>query len=139
MTEKLPVRVLLADDDRVIRRLLGIIMADLGAEIVGEAEDGEEVVRLYRQLNPEIVMLDVHMPVMNGDAALKAIRDFDPAAFVVILTSDDDQELRQRCEQLGVKHFIHKTVTADRLYEIMRDSWNTYHDAAREAHANGSS
>lgn len=82
------VRVLLADDHKVVRQGLRMLLSlDEDFEVVGEAENGEEAVKLARELLPDVVLMDLLMPVMDGIAATRAIRDELPDVEVVALTS----------------------------------------------------
>jgi len=84
----MPVRVLIADDHRVVRRGLSLVLAlDPEIEVVGEAGDGAEAVERARELRPDVVVMDVVMPVMDGIAATAVIRRELPATQVIALTS----------------------------------------------------
>ena len=82
------VRLLIADDHRVVREGLGMMLTlDPELEVVGEAADGEEAVRLAKELRPDLVLMDLQMPVLDGIAATAAIRREVPEAEVLVLTS----------------------------------------------------
>jgi len=76
-------RLLIVDDALIMRRMIRDVAVEAGWEVSGEAADGQQAVSLYRQLRPDLVTLDLVMPVMGGLEALKAIRDEDPAARVI--------------------------------------------------------
>ena len=87
------IRVLIADDQRVVRDGLVLLIGMLdGIEVVGSASDGAEAVRLARELRPDVVLMDLNMPVMDGAAATAMLRDEAPGCSVLVLTTyaDDD-------------------------------------------------
>lgn len=73
-------RVLIADDDNLVRTFLTSLLTDLGAEVVATAENGRDAVRAHGLCNPDLTLLDLQMPVMNGDAALREIIARNPNA-----------------------------------------------------------
>jgi two-component system, NarL family, response regulator LiaR len=120
MTSK-PIRVMIVDDHAVVRSGLAAFLTvfeDL--ELVGQAGSGEEAVRLCRQLNPDVVLMDLVMPVMDGAAATKAIRAECPHIQVVALTSFREEDLVQGALQAGAISYLLKNVTADELANAIR-------------------
>jgi two-component system, NarL family, response regulator LiaR len=120
MTSK-PIRVMIVDDHAVVRSGLAAFLTvfeDL--ELVGQAGGGEEAVRLCRQLNPDVVLMDLVMPVMDGAAATKAIRAECPHIQVVALTSFREEDLVQGALQAGAISYLLKNVTADELANAIR-------------------
>lgn len=105
----MPVKILLADDNAHIRRIVRSYIEDnSGWEICGEAEDGGAVVDLVRQCLPEIVILDVAMPVMNGLEVARAITAFAPKTNVVLFTFHDSDELRRYAGYVGIRTVVAK-------------------------------
>jgi two-component system, NarL family, response regulator LiaR len=120
MTSK-PIRVMIVDDHAVVRSGLAAFLTvfeDL--ELVGQAGSGEEAVRLCRQLKPDVVLMDLVMPVMDGAAATKAIRAECPHIQVVALTSFREEDLVQGALQAGAISYLLKNVTADELANAIR-------------------
>ncbi|HTL27045.1 MAG TPA: response regulator, partial [Burkholderiales bacterium] len=74
MSEKRKVRVLLADDESHVRLFVKTVVSSMGCQVVGEATNGKEALELFDQTSPDLVLLDINMPVMDGIAALKALR-----------------------------------------------------------------
>jgi two-component system chemotaxis response regulator CheY len=79
-------RVLIADDAAFVRLVLGQALAGGGHDVVGEAATGDEAVRLYSELKPDAVVIDVNMPGLNGMDAARAIRQLDPHARLVVMS-----------------------------------------------------
>jgi NarL family two-component system response regulator LiaR len=123
MTEEGPIRVLLVDDHAVVRSGLGaFLMAFDDLELVGEASDGQEAVRLCQQLQPDVVLMDLVMPGMDGAAATQAIREQCPELQVIALTSFKETELVEGAMQAGAIGYLLKNVSADTLAEAIREA-----------------
>jgi len=116
-------RVLIVDDQRSIRAMLNAMIAQLGGEVVGEAQDGEEAVTKYLELQPDLVLMDINMPKMDGVEALKRINASNPEALVIMLTSQNTAEVVRECLMHGAKNFLLKSNPAAVLYEELRTSW----------------
>ena len=82
-----PARVLIVDDSPVIRKALKAILEKVGCEVAGEAGDGVEAVKLFRELNPDLVTLDMVMPLLGGVEALRMIKEISPQARVVMASA----------------------------------------------------
>jgi NarL family two-component system response regulator LiaR len=121
MTEGRPIRVLLVEDHAVVRSGLGaFLMAFDDLELVGEASDGQEAVRLCEQLRPDVVLMDLVMPGMDGAAATQVIRERCPDIQVIALTSFKETELVEGALQAGAIGYLLKNVSADQLAEAIR-------------------
>lgn len=121
MEEAKPIRVLLVDDHAVVRSGLSAFLTiydDL--ELAGEARDGAEGVRLCRQLQPDVVLMDLVMPEMDGATATKQIRQTCPRTQVIVLTSFREDELVQGALQAGAIGYLLKNVAADELARAIR-------------------
>ena len=91
MSDYLPIRVLIADDEPGMRMILRkMIVRVEGYELVGEAADGAELMRLFDELRPQVVFLDVDMPVMNGVACANQIQDADPSCVLIFATAHEE-------------------------------------------------
>ena len=121
MTETRPVRVLLVDDHAVVRSgLSAFLLAFDDLELVGEAASGEEAVRLCSQLQPDVVLMDLVMPGMDGVAATRAIRERWSQIQVIALTSFREEELVQGALQAGAIGYLLKNVSAIELANAIR-------------------
>ncbi|MCC3145214.1 response regulator [Halanaerobium sp. Z-7514] len=111
--------ILIADDAAFMRLNLKNILKD-DFEITGEAENGQEAVELYQELNPDIVTMDITMPVMDGLEAIKAIKDIDPDAQIVVCSAMGQQKIVIQAIELGAKDFIVKPFKKDRVVESLK-------------------
>jgi len=105
----------------VVRSGLGAVLMSFGdMALVGEAANGEEAVRLCEQLEPDVVLMDLMMPVMDGVAATKAIHDRCPQARIIALTSFKEKELVEGALKAGAMSCLLKNVSADELVTAIR-------------------
>jgi two-component system chemotaxis response regulator CheY len=100
--------VLIADDSMFMRKRLGDILSGEGHDVIGEAEDGDEAIHMYRQLQPELVMLDITMPERNGMGALNHIMATSPEARVIMCSALGEETVVQECIDTGAKAFVVK-------------------------------
>ena len=115
------IRVLLADDHPVVREgLRALINRRSKMTVVAEASHGEEAVRLFRQHRPDIALVDLRMPGMDGVEAIKAIRQEFPAAHIIVLTTFDGDEDIYRALQAGAKGYLLKDVTRTELLDCIQ-------------------
>ena len=108
-------RAVIADDSKTIRQLLAAILAHAGIEVVGEACDGKQAVDLVSKYQPDIVCMDLEMPVMGGLEALKIIRNQNPATKVVMITSIASREATMQAVSAGAKGYILKPFHPDKV------------------------
>lgn len=113
MMQKL--RILLADDEALIRLDLREMLTEAGHEIVGEAANGQEAVQLAQELHPDIVIMDVKMPVMDGLTAAQQITEAEIAP-VLLLTAYSQQDIVARATEAGVIAYLVKPVREQQLF-----------------------
>ena len=101
-------RVLVVDDHHMLREALVELLVQAGFEVVGEAADGADAVALAKQLEPEVVLMDLRMPVLGGLDATRLIKDARPATQVVLLTAFDSPALQQQAEDAGCFAYLVK-------------------------------
>lgn len=113
-------KILIVDDSRTSRKVLkGILEAD-GHEIIGEAPDGEQGARMYDECKPDIVTLDITMPVLDGIGALKKIKENDPDAKVVMVTAAGQKSKMVEAVKYGATEFVAKPFDQDQLSAIIK-------------------
>jgi DNA-binding NarL/FixJ family response regulator len=121
--ESRKLRVLIADDEPHIRALLGAFVVQLGGAVVASVADGEEAVKLYEQLRPDLSLLDINMPRLAGDLAVASIMKINPHALVIMLTAQDNIDAVRRCIDLGARNYILKSNAAEKIFELIKESW----------------
>mgnify|MGYP000970648787 FL=1 len=120
-----PVRVLVAEDEALIRLDLTEMLRETGHDVIGEASNGQEAIDLARELGPDIIILDVKMPVLDGLSAAEVIGR-ESIAPVVMLTAFSQRELVERARDAGVMAYVVKPFTIADLtpaIEIARSRW----------------
>lgn len=113
-------KVLIVDDAAFMRMMIKDVLSKNGFEVCGEAENGKIAVDKFSELQPDLVIMDITMPEMNGIEALKAIKGLDSAAKVVMCSAMGQQAMVIEAIQSGAKDFIVKPFQADRICEAVR-------------------
>lgn len=113
-------RVLVVDDAAFMRMMIKDILSKNGYEVAGEAENGKRAVEKYKEVSPDLVLMDITMPEMNGIEAVKAIRKVDANAKIVMCSAMGQQAMVIECIQAGARDFIVKPFQADRVLEAVR-------------------
>jgi DNA-binding NarL/FixJ family response regulator len=116
------IRVLLADDTAEIRRLLRVnLELDGRFDIVGEAADGTEAVTLARSLRPDVVVLDLAMPVMDGLQAAPTIRRSSPGSRILVLSGFDHSRMEARAREQGADGYLEKGIAFGKIAQVLVD------------------
>lgn len=143
------IKVFLADDHTVVRQgLRALLAAEEDIEIVGEAENGRQAVQMVRRLCPDVAVMDIAMPVLNGLEATRQITRWVPETKVLILSSYSDDEYVQQLTEAGAAGYLVKQSAANDLLKAIREAHrgNAFfspaiakrlRDQCREAFANG--
>jgi response regulator NasT len=122
MTAAPPTRVVVADDSGLMRRVLTHALSDAGFEVVGQAADGADAVALFRQLEPDVVLMDLRMPVLSGLDAARLIKHDSPATQVVLLTAFESPALQQQAEDAGCFAYLVKGGPPGDLRLVLRQA-----------------
>ena len=136
MTESLPIRVMIVDDHLLVRDGLKLLLSTFDdLEVVAMAEDGQQAVDLCPQVQPDVILMDVVMPNLDGPTATTRIRDSFPDVRVIALTSFIEEDLIQQAVGAGATGYLLKNVSAGQLADAIRDAnqgRSTYDPAAVE-------
>ncbi len=108
-------RVLIVDDAKIMRARIKSIAISAGWEVCGEAGNGAEAVEMYHQTHPDLVTLDIVMPIMDGVTALAKLREHDANAKIVMVTAVDQRQKLNECIRLGALDFVVKPYDAETL------------------------
>lgn len=111
--------ILIVDDSRVSRKVLAQILEGDGHTIIGEATNGEEGVYLYQKLHPDLVTMDITMPVLDGIEALKQIMEADPCAKVIMVTAAGQKSKMLESIKYGAVEFLTKPFEPEQITNIL--------------------
>ena len=112
--------ILICDDAAFMRMMIKDILTKNGYTVAGEAENGLKAVEKYAELKPDLVLMDITMPEMDGIQALKSIKSNDPSAVVIMCSAMGQQAMVIESIQSGAKDFIVKPFQADRVIEAVK-------------------
>ena len=112
--------ILICDDAAFMRMMIKDILTKNGYTVAGEAENGVKAVEKYSEVKPDLVLMDITMPEMDGIQALKKIKELDPGAVVVMCSAMGQQAMVIESIQAGAKDFIVKPFQADRVIEAVK-------------------
>ena len=114
-------RILIADDHEIIRQgLRNLLSADRNWEICGEAVDGRDAIEKARELKPDVVLMDISMPNMDGLQATRAIRQSIPEIEILILSQHDSKEMIRQAFKAGAKGYVVKSAISDDLMTALQ-------------------
>ena len=117
----MPTRVLLADDHALVRQGLKALLEKQGIQVVSEAPDGQEAVRLAEKAQPEVAILDIRMPLLNGVDAARELIKSTPKTKVILLTQHDEDQYVTEALRAGVKGYVLKSQAAEDLVHAIRE------------------
>ena len=115
-------KILVVDDALFMRAMLKKLLTEAGFDIAGEAENGRVAVDLYQELKPDLVMMDITMPEMDGLTALKEIVKLDPAAKVVMCTALGQERSVMEAMNAGANDYILKPFNAEKVVEALNNA-----------------
>ncbi|NLC07434.1 MAG: response regulator [Syntrophomonadaceae bacterium] len=112
-------KVLIVDDSKFARNTLALILTNQGYDVVGEAKNGIEALHLFRLLRPDLVLLDINMPEMDGLETLRAIRLIDDRVKVIVVSSMDQEFLIKDALIVGAVGFVTKPIRRNMLVKML--------------------
>lgn len=114
-------KILLVDDEAHIRKFVSLILKQIGQPIIKEAVNGEDALAAYQADKPDLVLLDVNMPRMDGMETLRKLKQIDPDCVVIMLTSLANRESVERALELGAASYIRKDTPKDEIAQALTD------------------
>lgn len=117
--------ILLVDDEIHIRKFVSLILKQLGAPKLLEAANGEEALEVYQRENPDLVLLDISMPLLDGLATLKKLKEIDPQCVVVMLTSMVNRQSVDEALAAGAANYIRKDTPKEEIAKALSDTIQT--------------
>jgi DNA-binding NarL/FixJ family response regulator len=121
MSKQEPVRILIVDDHAVLRRAVRRLLESRSEfEVCGEAEDGPQAIKLAAEVKPDVVILDIAMPMMNGFEAGRKIRAVSPHSQIVILSSHKDKQLLEEARNVGAVCYVPKSEAERELIDAVK-------------------
>jgi two-component system chemotaxis response regulator CheY len=118
-------KILLVDDEPHIRKFVGLLLKQIGSPTIIEAANGEEALALYQQERPDLVLLDINMPGLDGLATLRKLRELDPEVVVIMLTSLANRQMVEGAADLGACLYIRKDTPKDEMLKMLRETIET--------------
>jgi two-component system chemotaxis response regulator CheY len=112
-------KILLVDDEPHIRKFIGLLLRQLGRPTILEAANGAEAVALYQSERPDLVLLDVNMPVMDGITTLRKLREIDPDCLAIMLTSVANRSTVEEAAGLGAVNYLRKDLPKEELLKAL--------------------
>lgn len=113
-------KVMLVDDNVLTRSMIKDLLTEMGHQVVAEAGDGEEAVRVFSEVRPELVLLDLIMPGKTGMEALPELRAIDPAAKIIMVTAVQQEVISQELLEKGATGILHKPFMYDELEALLK-------------------
>jgi two-component system chemotaxis response regulator CheY len=112
--------ILVVDDAAFMRMMIKDVLTKNGYVVLGEAENGQKAIEKYKELSPDLVIMDITMPEVDGIQAVKEIKKFDPSAKIVMCSAMGQQAMVIESIQAGARDFIVKPFQADRVIEAVK-------------------
>lgn len=114
-------KILLVDDEAHIRKFVSLTLKQIGQPVIKEAVNGEDALAAYQADKPDLVLLDVNMPRMDGMETLRKLKQIDPDCVVVMLTSLANRESVERALELGAANYIRKDTPKDEIAQALTE------------------
>ena len=112
-------KILIIDDSVTYRQIMREVLEQGGHTVIGEGEDGIQAIELYKKLKPDITTMDITMPKMNGLVALQWIREYDPSATVVMVSSTAQSKKLAEAAKLGAADFLPKPFESTKIMSVV--------------------
>jgi len=113
-------KVLLVDDNLMTRRMIGDFLGEIGHEVVGEAGDGDSAIKIFSELRPQAVLLDIIMPGRSGVEVLEEMHKLDQAAKIIMITAVEQDGVDKQLLELGATAILHKPFSYGEFKELIK-------------------
>ena len=120
--------ILIVDDSLIIRKTLKEEFERMGHKVIGEAKGGREAIDLYELLTPDLVTMDITMPIMNGITAVKEIKRFHSDAKIIMITSHGEEKMVMEAIKNGARGYILKPITKEKLDDVINKVFSPTED-----------
>ena len=115
------IRLLVADDHKIVREgLVSLLNEQQDIDVIGEAGNGREAVALASRLHPDVIIMDISMPLMNGDEATRQIKKLMPEIHIIALSMFEEEEMLQKMFRAGAESYVLKTAPSAQLLAAIR-------------------
>ncbi|MBL9199199.1 MAG: response regulator transcription factor [Opitutaceae bacterium] len=125
-------KILIVDDEAHIRKFVTLILRQLGCSFFVEAGNGQDALAVYQAEQPDLVLMDVNMPQMDGIEALRQLRTIDPEAIVVMLTSLVNRDTIEKALEFGAVNYIRKDTPKDEIAQALSETIESCFGEAEE-------
>lgn len=119
-------RVIIADDEEFVRYYLRSTLEDFHFQVQAEANSGTELLKLMKESPPDILLLDINMPDVDGIEFLKNYAEQFPFTCIIMLTSVTNEKLIEECEKLGARNFLRKDLEITELIDNIETTWDEF-------------
>jgi CheY-like chemotaxis protein len=115
-------KILLVDDEAHVRKFIGLVLKQLGATVLLEASNGREAVEVFKRESPNLVLLDVNMPIQDGIQTLRELRQLSTDCVIVMLTSLANRQTVEEALSLGADNYIRKDTPKDEILAALKQT-----------------
>ncbi len=115
-------KILLVDDEAHVRKFVGLIARTLGNPTLLEASNGADALEVYQREKPDVVLLDVNMPILDGIGTLRELKAIDPEAVVIMLTSLANRQTVEESLELGASNYLRKDTPRDEIARRLKET-----------------
>lgn len=125
-------KVLIVDDEEHVRELLSNMMNSINFGTIKQASNGEEAIEMFNKDQPDLMILDINMPIKTGEEVLQCIRNKTEETCIIILTLFSDEETVKKCISLGAEYFIVKDMPLPKILKVIEEKWGEFKKKQKE-------
>lgn len=117
--EDVAIRALIVDDAMFVRNFMQKVLSSLGVEVVAQGENGIEAIQMMEEYKPDILFIDITMPMLDGVSALQKIREKNQEIYIVVVSAMGRQDLQNKALSVGANDFVTKPFVAENINEVL--------------------